>query len=116
MNETAILQTIRLGLSRTPEVRIFRNQTGALKDAQGRLVTFGLCKGSSDLIGWKSVTITPDMVGQRVAIFLAVEVKAPGRKPTPEQTNFLDRVKSDGGLAGIARSIADAQTITQHQP
>jgi hypothetical protein len=112
MNETSILQEIRLGLSRAPEVRVFRNQTGALQDADGRLVTFGLCKGSSDLIGWKSIVITPEMIGQRVAVFTAVEVKAPGRKATPEQTNFLERVKEHGGLAGIARSVQDALTIT----
>ena len=115
MNETSILQEIRIGLSSTPDVRIFRNQTGALKDTEGRLVTFGLCKGSSDLIGWKSIVITPEMIGQRVAVFLAVEVKRPKKNPTPEQTNFLERVAAAGGIAGVARSVEDARTIT-NQP
>ena len=89
---------------------MFRNNTGALKDAQGRLVRYGLCKGSSDLIGWRSLTITPDMVGQTVAVFAAIEVKDRGR-PTPEQLHFIAQVQAAGGLAGVARTVAEAEAI-----
>jgi hypothetical protein len=51
------------------------------------------------------------MIGRRVAVFVAVEVKAPGRKATPEQINFLDKVRADGGFAGIARSVMEAKEI-----
>jgi hypothetical protein len=110
MNEQTVQQQIRMALS-TGQSRVFRNNVGAIKDQGGRLVTFGLCKGSSDLIGWQSVTVTPDMVGQRVAIFLAVEVKGPKTPVRPEQENFIARVRDAGGLAGIARSVSDAITI-----
>ena len=40
---------------------LFKNNVGKLRDERGNLVTFGLCKGSSDLIGWTPITITPDM-------------------------------------------------------
>ena len=43
-------QRIRLTLGRGYS-RIFRNNVGALKDQKGRLVRYGLQKGSSDLIG-----------------------------------------------------------------
>ena len=89
---------------------MFRNNTGALKDPQGRLVRYGLCKGSSDLIGYRTVTITPDMVGQQLAVFTAIEVKDRGT-PTPEQLHFIAQVQAAGGLAGVARSVADAQSI-----
>jgi hypothetical protein len=36
-------------------VRLWRNNVGALRDERGRLVTYGLCKGSSDLIGLHQV-------------------------------------------------------------
>jgi hypothetical protein len=108
-HEAKVQNTIRLALGRGL-VRLFRNNTGALKDQQGRLVTFGLCKGSSDLIGWRSTTVTPDMVGRQVAIFVAIEVKDRGR-PTPEQQAFVALVRKAGGLAGIARSIVEAQAI-----
>lgn len=108
-NEAAVQNRIRLALSRGA-TRLFRNNTGALKDATGRLVHFGLCKGSSDLIGWKTVTITPDMVGQSVAIFCAIEIKDKG-KATPLQRRFVTVVQEAGGMAGVARSIEEAQII-----
>ena len=92
--------------------RLFRNNTGAIKDAEGRLVRFGLCKGSSDLIGFRPTVITPEMVGKTVAVFTAIEVKTPTGKPTPEQVHFIKRVKELGGIAGIARSVEDALAIT----
>lgn len=81
-----------------------------METAQGRLVRYGLCPGSSDLIGLRQVTITPDMVGQTIAQFVAIEVKDRGRV-TPEQERFITMVLQAGGLAGIARSVDDARTI-----
>lgn len=107
-DENRIQQTIRL-LSRGP-VRLFRNNTGALKDATGRLVRYGLCTGSSDLIGLRTITVTPDMVGQQLAVFTAIEVKDRS-KPTPEQLAFIAMVQRHGGLAGIAHSDEEARAI-----
>ena len=90
--------------------RLWRNNVGALKDQAGQLVRYGLCPGSSDLIGYRTVVITPEMVGQRVAIFAAVEVKDRAR-PTTQQTAFINLVQQAGGLAGIARSVPDALSI-----
>lgn len=108
MNETDILQTIRLAVGSRYDCRIWRNNTGAFKDERGRLVQFGLCPGSSDLIGYRSVEITPDMVGKRVAVFAALEVKTPTGKATPAQLAFLDKVKADGAIGGIVRSSDEA--------
>jgi hypothetical protein len=67
-------------------------------------VTFGLCTGSSDLVGWRPLEITADMVGKRVAQFVAVEVKTDSYKSlSPEQFNFLRQVLGSGGLAMVAR-------------
>jgi len=90
--------------------RLWRNNTGALRDARGQLVRYGLCPGSSDLIGYRTITVTPDMVGQRLAVFAAVEVKDRGR-PTEQQAAFINLVQQAGGLAGVARSVADARAI-----
>jgi hypothetical protein len=115
MSEQAIQQRIRLACSRG-RVRLWRNNTGRLRDERGQLVTFGLCPGSADLIGYRSVTVTADMVGQTLAVFAAVEVKAPTGRPTPEQTAFLEHVTAAGGLAGIARSVDDAERILGGDP
>jgi hypothetical protein len=74
-------------------------------------VTVGLAPGSADLVGWRSVTITPEMVGQRVAVFASVEIKKAGGRATPEQLNWRDRVNEAGGIAGIVRSVEEAREL-----
>ena len=108
-NEAYVQNKIRLAVG-SGDVRLFRNITGALLDMQGRLVKFGLCKGSSDLIGFRSITITPDMVGQKIAVFSAIEVKDKG-KATVEQKNFINIINDAGGYAGVAKNVNDAKKI-----
>ena len=111
VSEQSIQQHIRLTCS-TGATRLFRNNTGTLRDQHGRPVSFGLCKGSADLIGWSTVTITPEMVGQQVAVFTSIEVKTPTGRVKPEQQQWLDAVQAAGGIAGVARSVEDALRIT----
>ena len=115
MSEQAIQQRIRLALSRGP-VRLWRNNVGRLLDQNGRMVTFGLCPGSADLIGYRTLEITEEDVRAaggrlRLAVFTAVEVKAERGRVRPEQTAWLDHVRAAGGLAGIARSVEEAAAI-----
>ncbi len=109
-SEQTIQQEIRIACSQGP-VRLFRNNTGTLRDANGRPVQFGLCKGSADLIGWKRVTVTPEMVGSTMAVFTSIEVKTATGRLRPEQQQWLDAVQAAGGIAGVARSVEDAQRI-----
>lgn len=107
--EQQIQQAIRLSIGGPGSaVTVWRNNTGALRDERGRLVTYGLCKGSADLIGFRRLTITKEMVGQQLAQFVAIEVKTGRGRPTPEQANFLAVVAQAGGVAGVARSVEDA--------
>jgi hypothetical protein len=78
----------------------WRNNTGQLPDANARSIKFGLCVGSSDIIG-----VAPD------GRFLAVECKTAIGQPTDAQVRFLDAVRSKGGRAGIARCADDAVKI-----
>lgn len=108
MNETTILQRIRLAVSAISGLRLFRNNTGGMTDKNGQFVRFGLHPGSADLIGWRTVTITPEMVGKPVAVFASVEVKTETGRVKPEQQNWLDQVTKAGGLAVVARSPEEA--------
>jgi hypothetical protein len=110
VSEQQIQQHIRIACS-NGDTRLFRNNTGTLKDANGRPVQFGLCKGSADLIGWTTRTITPDMVGQQVAVFTSIEVKSATGRLRPEQRQWLEAVQAAGGIAGVARSVEDAQSL-----
>ena len=109
-SEQTIQQHIRIACS-IGTCRLFRNNTGTLRDINGRPVTFGLCKGSADLIGWRSVTITPEMVGQQVAVFTSIEVKSSSGRVKPEQQQWLNAVQAAGGIAGVARSVGEAMDL-----
>ena len=111
-SETTLQQQIRLALGQRPDLRLFRNQVGQLPDPRsGRWVQFGLAKGSSDLIGFKTVEITPEMVGEKVAVFTSIEIKTPVGRPTKQQQIWLTAVQNAGGIVGIARSVKDAIKI-----
>jgi len=93
--------------------RLFRNNVGALQvHPEGPYMSFGVGgKSGSDLIGWTSIEITPAMVGSRIAVFCAVEVKDGDYQATPEQEEFIRKVKGAGGRAGVARSLPEARRI-----
>lgn len=103
MTESQLISAIRLA---APSLgcRLFRNNVGVLKrDARGA-VRFGLCPGSSDLIGW-----TPR------GRFLAVEVKRPGKKPTKQQVQFIGSVRQHGGVGFWVDSLEEFQNHIQHE-
>lgn len=120
MSEHRIQNEIRLAIS--GKATLFRNNVGTawigdtskLKDGSvlirnPRVFHAGLCEGSSDLIGWRSLTITPEMVGQTVAVFAALEVKSKTGRATAGQKNFCQRVTEAGGFAGIVKSPDEAK-------
>ena len=112
--ETDLQQRIRLALGTRSDLRLFRNQVGQLPDPRtGRPVQFGLARGSADLIGWRTITVTPEMVGQRIAVFTSVEVKTERGHVRPEQHAWQRTVSAAGGIAGIARSIQDANDLVR---
>ena len=111
-SETKIQQEIRLALGQRSDLRLFRNETGKLPDPRtGRWVQFGLAKGSSDLIGFKTIKITPEMIGQDLAVFTSIEVKTNTGQLSKNQHNWLQAVKKAGGITGVARTVRDALEI-----
>lgn len=127
--EHIVQNRIRLGI-KPSEACIFRNnvglawtgkterisRAGMVRVEPGDVVVrgarpfhAGLCEGSGDLIGWRSVEITSDMVGSRVAVFTSIEVKANGGRPTKPQLHWHNRLLSDGGLSVIAKNVEEAR-------
>ena len=111
-SEQTIQQHIRLACSNGP-VRLWRNNVGRLPNPRtGQWVDYGVGgKGAGDLLGWRTITITPEMVGQRVAVFCSIEVKTATGRIRQEQQQWLDAVTAAGGIAGVARSVEDAQRL-----
>ena len=109
------------------QCNLMRNNSGACIDNTGRLVRYGLGNvskqqtaqiASSDLIGIIKVVITPEMVGQTVGIFTAIEVKKEDWKEGKKfsgreraQNNFIKWVKSNGGVASFCNSADQLKEI-----
>lgn len=77
--------------------KVVHKEASQVTLTNARMIRFGLSVGSSDIIG-----ITPE------GRFLAIEVKTKTGRPTQQQLTFIDAVRINGGIAGIARSVQDA--------
>lgn len=116
--ETSLMQKIQVKASQLGW-RLFRNNIGVgwtgkpvpikgthhvlLQNAQR--IRFGLAVGSADLIGWKPIKITGDMVGQTIAQFVAREVKTQRGYASEQQINFILSVNNAGGDGLIITSV-----------
>jgi hypothetical protein len=122
-SEDEIDQEIQLEASKMG-ILLMRNNSGVLENRDGTPVRYGLGNiskdqnkkfKSSDRIAIMPVTITPEMVGQTVGVFLAIEIKREGWKFKGEereigQKNFIDFVNARGGRAFFAASVDDFKT------
>ena len=96
MTEHEIQDAIRLELSRRGVIT-FRENIGSFKTEDGRIIKTGLPVGTSDLLA-----ILPG------GLAAWIEVKTPTGSVRPEQENFINRMKSLGHTAGVARSVEEA--------
>lgn len=117
-SEAYVQSAVRLEASQKG-LRLFRNNVGALKDAAGRVVRYGLANESSavnsviksgDLIGLRTICITQQHVGHNIAQFVSREIKAPGWQYTgsdrePAQAAWIALVNSMGGDAAFASDV-----------
>ena len=128
MSEADLMRRLQMAASRLG-ARLFRQQVGTGwvgKVTRGPLPNISLgpndvlirnarpfkagVEGMSDLGGWVSVEITPEMVGSTVAVVAQAEIKLNGR-PTTQQLAWIACVNKAGGRAGIARSEKDLADI-----
>jgi hypothetical protein len=112
--EAATQVKVRLDAAKAG-IMLWRNNVGALQDARGVWVRYGLCNDSmalnekvksADLIGIKPVTIEPHMIGWRIGQFVSREVKKPGWTYTgtgrePAQLRWAELVTGAGGDASF---------------
>ena len=118
MAEMDFMQRVRLTFGRGA-TRLFRcnagmGWVGRTLHRDARSITLGdprpfhgMPEGTPDLIGWHTITITPDMVGRRVALFVVIETKAGRRKASDGQARFVDVVQAAGGVGVVARTEAE---------
>jgi hypothetical protein len=126
--EVSVQNQIRTDCGQGP-TRLFRQESSffytgkpaKLKDGTNvllhpRLVRVGF-DGQPDLGGWTTVVVTPEMVGQTIAIAVQIEVKRPKKnKRSDEQIAFIAFARSVGVRAGFARSVDEARKIIAGAP
>lgn len=121
MAEHKIQNEIRNALAAVTSAKMFRVNVGngwigeAVKLQNGdvllknpRPFSSGLPNGTSDLIGWTEVVITADMIGQKIAVFTAGEVKTKTGRLSDVQKNFIAAVQRSGGAAYVWRDSETA--------
>jgi len=94
-------------------------EDGSVHILQARPISVGFTKpdgkpvvGAADLQGWTTITITPEMVGARVAVMTSIEVKrTEGGRVSGDQANWREAVQRAGGIAGVANSPEAAREI-----
>ena len=97
-SESSIQYKIRKRLGQMDDLVIWRNESGVAQHGK-RYVRYGLCKGSSDVIG----ILKPH------GRFIAIEIKKPGGRIRPEQVLFVELINSMGGYAEIVDSVIGAE-------
>jgi hypothetical protein len=74
-----------------------------------RVIQCGLAEGSSDLIGFTPLIVTPEMVGRTVAVFTSPEAKNEVGNTTKQQRAWIEMVNGHGGIAFAFRNEDEAR-------
>lgn len=99
MKEIDIQNSIRLAL--TPYATVFRANVGIFSTKDGRTVSTGLPKGFSDLFGFRKSD----------GRMFFIEVKNEKGRLRKEQLHFINTMKEQGAIAGVARSPEEALAL-----
>lgn len=127
--ETSLHRSVMLALSDV-HTRAWRNNNGVgwqgssftirnrrLVQGAARYVRYGLAPGSSDVIGVRTMQVTANMVGKRVAVPLMIETKTEDQRLSTDQKSWLAMAHKLGCIAGVATSVDEArQIITDWKP
>ncbi len=112
ISEADVNADIREWSKSQPLVVLYRNNRGSVQLPNGGMLTYGVGpNGASDWIGYQSVLVTEDMLGQTIAVFVAIEAKRPGKYGTDAQDEFCEEVRQAGGKAGVVHSVEELARI-----
>jgi hypothetical protein len=94
------------GIACSPK-EVQRVKNGGYFIKNGRPVKFGLIPGSGDTIGWQSIEVTQEMVGQKIAVFCSIEIKTCNDRLSKAQRNWNRIVRLSGGIAKVFHAKKD---------
>ena len=112
-SEARVASAVTLEAGRRGDIVLWRNNVGACKTDDGRMIRYGLANvskamneriKSADLIGVYRREITQDDVGRVIGQFLSVETKREGWKPSNSQRDTAQAAWASGVVAwgGVA--------------
>ena len=125
--EHEIQNEIRVAVGKEQSATLFRANVGEawtgtlasnnlnrviIEDA--RRFRSGLPIGFPDLFGFRTVEVTPEMVGKKLAVFAFLEVKKPGGRTSRAQEKMLAFLRAAGAVGGVARSPDEAIKLLRH--
>ena len=107
--EAQILKAVMALLKRHPKVaQCWRQNSGTFqernRDGSVRYIRANTAKGMSDIMGVLKDGRT-----------LAIEVKSATGRMRPGQEEFLATIRQAGGVAGVCRSVEDAQALLEEK-
>ncbi len=126
-SESQVDEEIKLEAAVQFRSHLWRNNVGAMFDAVGRMVRYGLANESAamnekiksgDRIGVTPVVITPEMVGKTIGVITSIEVKKEnwtykGTEREKAQLAWIELIQNCGGIAGFASSKQIYNTIVR---
>lgn len=71
-----------------------------------RKIRYGV-DGAGDRLGWHEITVTPDMVGQKIAVFTSIEDKSATDRIGYNQLIFMLNVIKGGGIAKVYKELEE---------
>lgn len=121
---TDLMKRVLAKFGGRPNLRLYTNPVvsawvGKVKEFTKGVLTLvgaskvhaGLEEGSPDIFGWRILIITPEMVGERIAQPVGLEVKIPPDDLSPIQQKFLMKMEMDGCVVGVVRKVEDVDRI-----
>jgi hypothetical protein len=129
MRESKLQAAIRLALAARGDNVFWRNSVGKATYYKGGercpmcheptfgarkfVVPYGLCPGSSDLIGMVPVDVINSLEHMKLGVYVGLEVKTPKGREREEQKLYRELVTKRGGVVEVVRSVQDAHDVIE---
>ena len=108
--ETYIQNSALLAVGQRPDVLAMRQQSGLFYTRDGVPVRVGQ-PGLADAGLVVSVTISPEMVGRTVGVYVGAEFKTATGRQSPEQRAWQQALELRGGVYRLVRSAEDMRQL-----
>jgi hypothetical protein len=91
-----------------------RNRRGLVDLASGGKMPIGLSEPLIlDEVGYLTITVTPELIGRRIAVLMVIEDKTETGVVAEHQQACIETLRDAGAIAGVSRGPEDSERIYQ---